>query len=452
MGSYLLDQSNYNDNFLGEGLNFAWYPNMGEIGEMLSWWHSLTENYFNQGQDVWSSYWGQIGHLRNEEFNNNAGGTSDHTLNHFAGYLMTEMKIGKNLHFVPGLRYEQSHYDMNAWDVHQEPVSTYQLIGEETNAIHDNHYLLPMVQLKYKPLAWLQGLLSYTQTLKRPSVVSDKLTADEGGQLEPWIYQNKEANYYKSGNPNLKPEHWTSYDIGLAAHGNKIGLFSLTLFYKEVEDKISNTQWTKMSIDSLPIIGSFQPDQRVDVTEIGNHPYTGIVKGFEVEWQTNFWYLPKPLSYFSLNLNYSYINNETTYVYEVYRDSIYGVDARGRVLKERIVSDSIVKGPMTNQPTHLFNASLGFSYKGFETYLSYQYIGDVFLEKTKIMVMDRSKVAFHRLDLQAKYKLPLNGLELMLNIANITNTLETTKRRGDDRPTSIERYGWTADIGLRFTF
>ena len=107
---------------------------------------------------------------------------------------------------------------------------------------------------------------------------------------------------------------------------------------------------------------------------------------------------------------------------------------------------------MTNQPSHLFNGSLGFSYKKFETYVSYQYIGETFLQKTTIAETDPFKTSFSRLDLQARYQLPLKGLELMFNMANINDTQEVKKRRGDDRPISIERYGWTADLGLRFTF
>jgi TonB-dependent receptor len=441
-GSYLLDQSNYNDNFLNEGYNFGWYPNMDRVNEVLDWYDDMTNYAFNRGQDYWQPIWGQILQLQKENFNGNAAGTKDHFVNHYAGYVMTEMKIGRNLHFVPGVRYEKYHYDMNAWNIRNEIISGLQLTGEPVSGTHDNEFFLPMVQLKYKPVKWLQGLFSYTETLKRPGV----------GQLEPWVYEDKIGMSYSSGNTNLQPEHWTSIDFGVAAHSRKIGLFSVNLFYKKVKDKIASSNWTKMSIDTDIELGSFQPDQRVDVTEIRNHPYDGIAKGIEVEWQTNFWYLPKPFTYFTLNVNYSYIDNKTTYVYIATRDSLIGYGRGDRPIFEQIRSDETVEGPMMNQPSHLFNGSLGFSYKKFETYLSYQYIGEIFMQKTTIAETDQFKSSFHRLDLQARYKLPVKGLELMFNMANITDTQEVQKRRGDDRATSIERYGWTADLGLRFTF
>lgn len=442
LGSYLLDKSNYNNNFLNEGYNFGWYPNWDRVNELLDWYDDMTNYAYNRGQDYWQPIWAQIIQLQNENFNGNASGTKDHFASHYAGYVMTEMKIGKNLHFVPGVRYEKYHYDMNAWNIRNEIISNLQLTGEPVNATHDNAYFLPMAQLKYKPLDWLHGLFSYTETLKRPAV----------GQLEPWVYEDKIGMKYSSGNPDLKPEHWTSIDFGIAAHSRKIGLFSLNLFYKKVKDKIANTNWTKMSIDTDVALGSFQPNQRVDVTEISNHPYDGIAKGIEVEWQTNFWYLPKPFNYLTLNLNYSYIDNKTTYVYIASRDSLIGYGRGNRPIYEQIRYDKVVEGPMTNQPSHLFNASLGFSYKKFETYLSYQYIGEIFLQKTVIAETDPFKTAFHRVDLQAKYKLPVKGMEIMYNMANLTDTREVIKLRGDSRPTSIEGYGWTADLGLRFTF
>ena len=210
--------------------------------------------------------------------------------------------------------------------------------------------------------------------------------------------------------------------------------------------------WTKLSIDTDIELGDFKPDDRVNVTEIQNHPYVGIAKGIELEWQTNFRYLPKPFTYFTLSLNYSYINNKTTYVYTKDRDVQVGTGRGDRPIYEKQVYDYLVEGEMTNQPSHLGNATLGFSYKKFSTYLSYQYIGEKFLAKTPNQETDLFLTAFSRMDLQATYKLPIKGLELLFNTSNFTDTPEIQKRRGDERSTKIERYGLTADLGLRYRF
>jgi TonB-dependent receptor len=440
LGSYLLDKNNYNSNFLNQGYNFGWYPNMGKLNQLLDWWDNLTNYAFDKGQDFWQPYFGQITHLQQVNFTENAQGTTSYNLNHYAGYLMANINIGKTLNFVPGVRYEKMHYNMNDWNIRNEIVSNLSFTGESVKGTHNDAFFLPMVQLKYKPLDWLQGLFSYTETLKRPSIA----------QISPSVYEDKINLTYTAGNPNLRPEHWTSIDLGVAVHTKKIGLFSVNLFYKKVKDKIALNYWTKMSTNKTTTLGSFQPDQRVDVTQTLNNPYDGIAKGIEVEWQTNFWYLPKPFNYFILNLNYSYINNTTTYVYAATRDSLIG-SVRGRPIYEKIKYDKIVQGPMTNQPSHLFNGSLGFTYKKFSTYLSYQYFGEIFQTKGLIQELDGFKNSFQRWDLQANYKLPIKGMEILLNMANIGDAVEVKRLRGDNRPTSIERYGWTADLGLRFT-
>ena len=219
-----------------------------------------------------------------------------------------------------------------------------------------------------------------------------------------------------------------------------------------MKDKIAAKNWTKLGSDTTYTIGSFEKDQTVHVSEIVNHPYEGVAKGFEVEWQTSFRYLPRPFKYMTLNLNYSYINNTTTYLYtEMVSVPIDTIN--GRIITRLELYDNVVTGPMQNQPTHVANAMLGFSYKKFETHLSYQYMGEVFRSKTILAATDVYKVAYNRIDFQATYRLPIKGMQLMVNFMNITNTMEKQYRgTAIDRPSLIERYGWAADIGLRYRF
>ena len=48
----------------------------------------------------------------------------------------------------------------------------------------------------------------------------------------------------------------------------------------------------------------FTNNSVINITQPVNMSYPVYVKGLEFEWQTNFWYLPKPFSYFSLYTNY----------------------------------------------------------------------------------------------------------------------------------------------------
>ena len=64
------------------------------------------------------------------------------------------------------------------------------------------------------------------------------------------------------------------------------------------------------------------------------------------------------------------------------------------------------------------------------------------------------KEFYNRWDLQISQKLAgkLKGLELLANIANLSNFTEKTRYRGDPRLTYMEKYGWTADLGVRYSF
>ncbi|KAF5413603.1 MAG: hypothetical protein C5S43_00075 [Candidatus Methanocomedens sp.] len=299
-----------------------------------------------------------------------------------------------------------------------------------------------MVHLKVKPVDWFQGQLSYTQTLFRPNynwIVPFEYVDDA---LLPWKYE--------AGVPDLQCERWNNVDLMLAFHSNKLGLFSINGFYKTVTNKIWRRSWTRIASDDP--VPYFPSDAEVDVTSWYNHEHETYVRGLEVEWQTNFWYLPKPFNYFTLTANYSYINNQA--VYPDSRVSVVevGVSSTGRPLYEKVRSDSTYTGPMLNQPSHLANISLGFNYKTFDIWVSYQYIGETQISDATQPEYDRYKTAFSRFGLQAKYELPIHGIQILFNVANINNLVEEQYYRGDSRPASLQAYGWTADFGVRYMF
>jgi TonB-dependent receptor len=365
--------------------------------------------------------------------------------NYYAGYLMAELNLGQMVTLIPGARYETVNYDLYAWWIERRLNEALEIPGHDTTATRQNDMLLPMVHLKVKPLDWLNIQLSYTQTIFRPNY----------NWIVPFEYVDDALLpfQYEAGVPDLKVERWDNLDLMLAFHSNKLGLLSLNGFYKTVTDKIWRRTWTRIvGDDPVPY---FPSNAEVDVTSWYNHEYETYVRGFEVEWQTNFWYLPKPLNYFTLTANYSYMNNQAVYPDSRVRVIQVGTTDRGRPIFEKVRSDSTFTGPMTNQPTHLANISLGFSYKTFDIWLSYQYIGETLISKNIQIEKDRYKTAFSRIGVQAKYELPLKklkGLEILFNVANLNNVVEAEYFLGESRPASLQAYGWTADFGLRYMF
>jgi hypothetical protein len=191
----------------------------------------------------------------------------------------------------------------------------------------------------------------------------------------------------------------------------------------------------------------------VNVSIVENHPYTVYVQGLEFEWQTSFYYLPKPFNYFTLSANYTYSHSETTYPYTILKNVT--PPGGGRPVATRI--DSTITGPMLYQPKHIANISLGFNFKGFNVWLSYQYNGLIYtgINYMGAPRLDSQKDFFNRWDLQLTQKFAirkLKGFEVVANIANISDFTESQRLTGDMRPTYRENYGLTVDLGLRFRF
>jgi TonB-dependent receptor len=310
-------------------------------------------------------------------------------------------------------------------------------------ATHNDEYLLPMTHIKIKPNDWMQVNLSYTNALTRPDYAA----------LVPNTYLNQglssTTKQYIVGNPYIKPELWKNYDIQVAVYNNELGLASVNGFYKEVKNKIWSRTYYRIKGDA--VLPGFADNDLVQVTETVNHTDPGNVKGIEFEWQTNFWYLPSPFNYFSLNFNYTILKSQiqypTTRVYTTYTTASNG---KTSATMHRV--DSTVTDRILNQPNNIANVSLGFNYSGFNAWLSFQYTGDMLTGWSYQKELVQHKNHFYRWDFQVAQELPVKGLVLLFNVANINNMQETSGLSNDYRDTYIESYGWTSDLGLKYNF
>jgi TonB-dependent receptor len=384
------------------------------------------------------------------DLNSSAMNDLDQTQQYGAGYIMPEINIGKWLMFMPGLRYEYLGADMKAYKGHAVTLtySVYDTLAtafnlQDTVARREDKFLLPMVHIRIKPTKWFYAHFSYTHTLRRP-----------GSEVAPFEYysaQDAAAYSYTAGNPNLKSELWKSYDLQLTFHNSKIGLLSITGFTKTVQDKLWSRSYKRIQGDSIPN-PVFRDNDLINMTVFENHPYEIILRGLEVEWQTSFWYLPKPLSFFTLSTNYTYTHGESPNPYTV----LYKYKPAGSRYELTGRKDSVVVTPMTGMPDHMANVTLGVKIKGFDAYLSYQYASEK-IEGThpndlRLYVI---REQYSRLDFNASYGFNLKNtgtLEILFKVANLTNSEDRIRYRGENRPISVEQYGVTADLGVRFKF
>jgi len=436
-----------NNEFLNGDYDFGYQFDFDRMNEISEIWERTSNYYIAQGSSVFLPIFSDPSKVG---YSQNVVGCVINDQNikekYYAGYVMPEINFGKYVMFLPGVRLENTNAEMSGFYSLPSPYAPnllYPILGQDTSASRSDQFILPMIHLRIKPINSFFVHLAYTQTLSRPdfNAISPNYYANTG-----WAPFS-----YIGNNPQLKAERWSNFDAQLAYHDNKVGLLSVTAFYKEVEDKIWNRSYKRIKGD--PIIPPFPDNSLVNVSLWENHPYPAYVKGVEFDWQTSFSYLPKPFSFITFSANYTYAESETTYPYTELISKV--PPGGGRPVQTRL--DSTYVGPMSNQPKHIANISLGFNRKGLNAWLSFQYNGSTFIGKDNsgITRLDIVKNYFYRYDLQVTQKFAIRkvkGFEVLLNIANLSNFTETQNRSGDGRPSYAENYGWTADLGIRYRF
>ena len=384
------------------------------------------------------------------DLNSSAMNDLNITTQYNAGYIMPEINIGKWIMVMPGVRFENQKAEMHArkgsevtraYSVFEDINTAFGL--KDTAAIREDRFILPMFHFRFKPVKWFYTHFSYTHTIRRP-----------GTEVSPFEYYNAQdaSNYsYTSGNPNLKTELWKSYDLQITFHTPKFGLFSVTGFNKTVQDKLWSRSYKRIPGEPIPN-PVFKDNDLVNMTVYENHPYSILLQGVETEWQTSFGYLPKPFSYLTLSVNYTYTYGKSPNPYT----RLYKYKPEGSRYELTGRKDSVVIEPMTGIPTHVANITVGIEIKSFKSYLSYQYSSQKILQThpndLRLYVISEP---YSRLDFNASYGFDLKKkgvIEIMFKSANLTNSEDRIRYREETRPISIEQYGITADLGLRYKF
>lgn len=441
-------QSGYVDDFLDGRYNYGSTLNFDRLNQISDFWEETSQFWYDQGEAVYVPIYGKDKIGYNQDIPGSTLPDQDIEETYHAGYVMAEFNIGDWLMFLPGVRYEKTNTTMNGFAsfLPSAPRPLFDpLPGRDTIATRANDYLLPMVHLRISPKKWFYTHLAYTQTLSRPVF----------NQLTPNSFTNSgfQPFQYIAGAPDLKVEEWENIDAQFTFHDRKLGLLSISGFYKTVNNQIWQRNFARIKGD--PLIDPFPDTSIVNVSRPENHPNEITLKGVELDLQASFGYLSNFLKYFTVSANYTYTESETVYLQSRVTDIVVEDPNGGRPTVETVRIDNLIKGPMLNQPKHVINASLGFNRKGTNVWLSYNFIDGIInsIDNTR-PERDVLKKQFHKIDLQATQKLfgKLKGFQIIGNFANLNDIIEGTDSRGNGRYGSLENYGWTADLGIRYSF
>jgi len=364
-----------------------------------------------------------------------------------AGYIMAEFNLGKYITLMPGIRWDgdysryhgQRYREVTINNIQAEPTD----LDSLTN-VREHSFWLPMVHLRLQPTDWLKIRLARTETLTRPDFI----------QYAPITSINSYQTYVRAANALLEPAHSTNYDAAISVYESYVGLFTLAGFYKGIDDLIFQTDfWLRPGIDVLE--GLNIPDSWIEASPDAdvyiNNPYEAVYRGFELDWQTHFWYLPSIFRGLILNVNYTRIFSEIKkqQFWLGKGDMIPGSHPPKRVT---IVIDSSRTARMPNQPAHIANVTLGYDYKGFSARLSYLYQTDKVTFIDREPVLDNFSGAYERWDLTFQQKFGAR-FQIFANFSNLDSRADRNFRgEALENPTYVEYYGLTMDVGARFTF
>jgi len=311
-----------------------------------------------------------------------------------------------------------------------------------------------------------------TKTLTRPNYTD----------IRPFYHVEGASRKVQYSNPSLTPGVSTNTDYVISFNNDKLGLLTLSAFQKDIEGLIysgGNRYIVRGTADSLYALPEYTDTYQIYNYKT-NNPYPVKLSGFEIDYQTRFWYLPGMLSGLVFNANYTKTTSEVKYP----RTTI-GYDFTVFPLAFTN-TDSFYVDRLIDQPNDIINLSLGYDYKGFSGRLSMLYMSDVFISTDFWPGLRQTTDAYRRYDLSMKQKLPLKGLELYLNISNLNEAVDINRMSSfnpkdpdfdesiladlagasdkpiEDRLDMIPRssraksleqhYGRTIDIGFRYNF
>ena len=119
-----------------------------------------------------------------------------------------------------------------------------------------------------------------------------------------------------TGNPLLKPFRAKTFDTSAEWYFARDGFLGLGVFYKDIDTYIqslrTNVPFKDTGFPTALLPANFTGDEVFQVTTPINTP-GGTLRGFEVNWQQPFRFLPGPLRHTGMLLNYTQVKSKIAY-------------------------------------------------------------------------------------------------------------------------------------------
>ena len=347
-----------------------------------------------------------------------------------AFYGMMEMNFGPKVTLLSGLRYEYTdNFYEGKFGILTGSLGQNGTISDTTGG-QSYGELLPQVHLKVNIVEGIDVRLAYTESLSRPNY----------SNLVPFRIVNTSEQFLSEGNPDLKHSTSVNYDAFLSLYKNSIGYVSVGLFYKELEN-IDYIRTTRVQGGDYPGYELTSPVNALGVS---------TVKGIELDLQTDFRYLPKPLNGLILSTNIAFINSETFFpVFKI------GPRSPDPPFQPTLI-DTVRSGKLPGQPDVTASFTLGYEIGLFSARASLAYQEFILEELGADEPTDQLSRGFSFWDFRLNQSLKrYPGLTFFVNMNNVTGEAEEQfAGAGKDLTKDTQKflYGFTASAGLKVKF
>jgi TonB-dependent receptor len=375
-----------------------------------------------------------------------------------AGYAMAAINVSRYFQLVGGARYEDITTNYRSFGIRESGVYDFTMEEfDDSLAIRNNSFLLPMVNARLMPFNWLQLRFAYTQSIARSRYYSymPRYTLDRLKFLR------------NLGNPYLKPALSHNLDAYFSIRVNNPNVFSVGVLTAGVfQKKLEGYEYVKNYVNIHDSINNRHPynviadNRNVPISIPINNPIPAYSRGMEIDWQGSFIYLPRPFNGLVFTANYTYTDTEQTQHVQLVKREIPN-PATPWIVNLSVV-DSTYKDQLFRQPKHIINASLGYDLGGFSARVAYTRTAEAFVGYNgsgRIHPENRRLSQMQELwDLSVTQHVPwIKGLQLFFNMSNITSTFNVKEfvnvtNGGDPYPLYEEYFGRLTIVGLRYTF
>jgi TonB-dependent receptor len=383
----------------------------------------IQDNWFEEAMKGW-----QPKQKWNESWRDDFNGSEQFT----AGYVMGTFDIFSKLTLITGLRYENYNMKYKAnfvYEVHNvygDAILVDNAKWDRVDRTDKNFF--PNLQLKYKVNDWSDVRAAYTTGIARPDYLA----------ILPKVFEAFNGDI-TVGNPKCKPTYSNNLDLNVSFYNNEIGLFTLGGFYKKLNDVFyytgiyySNIAYYNVAIPDSATLANYKfkvPTKSNIIYCYLNNTNPGYIRGFEIDWQTNFWYLPGPLSSVVLSANYTKSWSEMDYRQMRNVTSKVKDPVTGKLINKYTTIDTIFTARLPHQAEDVVNIALGMDYKGLSARISFNMQGNVINGVGTRPETNEYTGNIYRWDFTIKQNLPVEGLSIALNGVNIFHNPIYTYRK-----------------------